>query len=672
MFVLTCILVYQVDAQHHSKHEGRTVVSTISSPKYTEFAPTISADGRVMIFESDRDSGWKLYESQLDSTGKWSAPVALTAINEKLNFLAGPSLSYDGNTLYFTGYIDNVTIGEDIFYSTRLGGTNWSEPKNIGTPINTDTYEGFPSISADGNSLYFIRVNENHPVDKNSEESCFNIFVSHKTADGLWGEPSMLPPPINNGCSRDPKIMADNQTMIISSIQPNGKGKYDLYQTHKLGGHEKWSDLVPMDFVNSVENDQSPCMSASGDILYFYSNKDIYSVAIPQQYHQLVNVIMDGFVYDDVTNEPILADIIIKNITTGESFKNNSNGTDGQYEIVLNANEQYSIEFSNTTHFPLLISLDLRNQIKYIEIKKDIRLKSEYKLKITVQDKDFNKKVTAWVHAIDQSEQVLINDSLKKDHYPHLLTLKTGKDYKFSIAANNYDSAVFECKFDLLNASDTTTHTILLNHAKTQLSTEVVSIVSNQKIKSKVHFYNESVDEVIVVEAGETVTLRKGDRYQVTTSSDKGYLFSSATIVAGETGAKGDGKLEDKSLKLQIIPITPGAQLTMHHISFDLNSADFSPTSVPMLNRTIELLHRNPDISIQISAYTDDIGEARYNKRLSEKRALAIVRYLLNNGVAVQRMRPQGFGMDNPIAPNDSDENRAKNRRVELQILRVN
>src|SRR5436190_6243045 len=236
-------------------------VEGISTDKYTEFAPTISADGNTMIIESNRNSRgskehWELFESLRNLDGTWREPVPLKAINEKCLFLAGPSLSYDGNRIYFTAII-NANAREDIYYSDRLNATQWTEPHPVGHPVNSEGYEGFPSISADGNSLYFMRVNFIEPIDAKTNEDCFEIYVSHKQADESWGEPQRLPDQVNLGCVRDPRIMADNHTLIFSAITPAGKGHYDLFQSKK-NPDGTWTKAKALDFVNSEENDQSP------------------------------------------------------------------------------------------------------------------------------------------------------------------------------------------------------------------------------------------------------------------------------------------------------------------------------------------------------------------------------------------------------------------------------
>src|SRR5258706_2030675 len=276
--------------------QERKIVSGLSSVKGTEFSPTISADGKTMIFESgnDRDKNWQLFETHLDDeTGFWGDPVQIENICATCDFLGGPSLSYDGNYLFFTAFIEDSTKSEDIFYSTRLGENQWSKPVSIGAPINTDEfYEGFPSISPDGNTLYFMRLNAAHSFDNVTKESCYSLYSSRKTTEGVWGQPVLLPAPINLGCEADPKIMADNHTLIFSSIRGGGKGKFDMYQTVKQTDGS-WSTPVALNFINSPENDQSPCISAHGDEIFFHSDNDIYSMAVPEKLRQAINAVIE-------------------------------------------------------------------------------------------------------------------------------------------------------------------------------------------------------------------------------------------------------------------------------------------------------------------------------------------------------------------------------------------
>lgn len=666
--MLPGLYTLQVSAQQKRAEPDRKIVPVISSSRHTEFAPTISADGRTMIIESNRDSDkkWRLYESHLDKHGRWSEPVPIKAVNDKLDFLAGPSLSYDGNILLFTGFIENVTTNEDIYYSRRIDDGNWLKPIDIGPPINTEAYEGFPSISADGNTIYFIRQNDENLFDRKNKEACFKIFVSNKKPDGSWGEPMALPELINKGCERDPKIMADNHTLIFSSIRPGGKGKYDLYQTKRIDEYT-WGTPVPLDFVNGEENDQSPCIAASGDIIFFYSNDDIYSVPIPQQYRQMINVTVQGIVSDQKTKKPIKAKILITNVTTRQSFTAESNENNGQYSIVLRAAQEYAVTFINSHFVPEHVQFDLRSQNQYAEIRRNVALNDSYLSSIEILDRKTLQPVTAWVRINDELGNALFNDSLKTAQYPFSLQFHAGERYTVSIVSASYQPFRDTLTFDAEKTKTGVAQRFLLDRIKIPFTADVVSIVSKEKVKSKVYFSNERTDELLVAAPGETVYLRKGDRYQVATSSDKGFLFASTTITVEETGEA----QQTQRLSLDVVPIEKGAQLTLSHIVFPVNSADIDPLSFSTLERVIELLQTNPHVGIEVAAHTDDVGDDTYNKRLSERRALAIVRHLSKNGIDIARMRPIGYGEQTPLAPNDSEEHRALNRRVELKVLSV-
>jgi outer membrane protein OmpA-like peptidoglycan-associated protein len=80
-------------------------------------------------------------------------------------------------------------------------------------------------------------------------------------------------------------------------------------------------------------------------------------------------------------------------------------------------------------------------------------------------------------------------------------------------------------------------------------------------------------------------------------------------------------------------------------------------------------MKENPDIRIEISAHTDDVGSQEYNARLSDKRAASVVTFLTKNDIFKDRLQAKGYGKLQPLVPNDSAENRAKNRRVEIRII---
>jgi OOP family OmpA-OmpF porin len=101
-------------------------------------------------------------------------------------------------------------------------------------------------------------------------------------------------------------------------------------------------------------------------------------------------------------------------------------------------------------------------------------------------------------------------------------------------------------------------------------------------------------------------------------------------------------------------------------VLFDLNSAEVKSEAYPMLNESVLILKKNPNLKVEIDGHADSTGAAAYNMTLSEKRAEAIKAYFVSRGIDPNRLTTKGFGITKPAASNKTKEGRAKNRRVEL------
>jgi len=101
-------------------------------------------------------------------------------------------------------------------------------------------------------------------------------------------------------------------------------------------------------------------------------------------------------------------------------------------------------------------------------------------------------------------------------------------------------------------------------------------------------------------------------------------------------------------------------------VPFDINSTEIKSESYPMLQEEASIMKRNPDLRVEVDGHADSIGTADYNMTLSEKRAEAVKKYFVEQGIDPDRLTTKGFGITKPAASNDTKEGRAKNRRVEL------
>jgi outer membrane protein OmpA-like peptidoglycan-associated protein len=114
-------------------------------------------------------------------------------------------------------------------------------------------------------------------------------------------------------------------------------------------------------------------------------------------------------------------------------------------------------------------------------------------------------------------------------------------------------------------------------------------------------------------------------------------------------------------------PAPPVRQrIVLRGVNFDFNSSTIRPDSRPVLDQAATLLKANSGVQVLVQGYTDSIGSDEYNQALSLRRAEAVYRYLVNQGVDPERLTVEGFGKRNPVASNDTEAGRAQNRRVEL------
>lgn len=370
----------------------------INETEHIEYAPSISADGRTLIFQSDKyglfvnaakkvpqinaegrsekmldeyeTSFFGIYEVKLHPSGEWMKPSHIAAINEYARemmtpVMGGPSISYDGNTLFFFANFGKSGYGrEDIFYSIREKN-GWSKPINIGSTINTDGYEGFPSVSPDGKRLYFTREIVGK---KNNDKQCYRIMVSEKGRNGKWKEPFELPPPINFDCEKAPRIMADSRTLIFSSIKKGGKGDFDLYKA-VLQNNGTWSEPIPLEFINTKKSDLFVAISPCGDLMYFVSNGDIYTTPVPEELRPFKIATIQGFVVDSLTKAPISAKIVVKDVATAQAVAVlDNNPSDGPFTALVPITGEYELSVNLSGFFTknIFIAKDLYKNCEVI------------------------------------------------------------------------------------------------------------------------------------------------------------------------------------------------------------------------------------------------------------------------------------------------------------------
>lgn len=129
-------------------------------------------------------------------------------------------------------------------------------------------------------------------------------------------------------------------------------------------------------------------------------------------------------------------------------------------------------------------------------------------------------------------------------------------------------------------------------------------------------------------------------------------------------------KMQGSGVGVERDPQTGGIDLIMPgNITFAFNSSNISNRFTPTLNNVANSLNQYHKTNIVVKGYTDNVGSASYNQKLSEQRAYSVANYLANHGVSSNRILTRGYGMSNPVASNNSEAGRKLNRRVEISIL---
>lgn len=160
---------------------------------------------------------------------------------------------------------------------------------------------------------------------------------------------------------------------------------------------------------------------------------------------------------------------------------------------------------------------------------------------------------------------------------------------------------------------------------------------------------------------GYYVVLTRGRRYSITGTAPDYIFYSDEYTVAPTSDAKDINK---------DIPLTrTGKGSTRLLVFFDFDKAELKGESKPDLNRAAEFLRNNSNIKVEIAGHTDSVGNAAYNKKLSQSRAESVRTYLIDAGIDARRLTANGYGKEQPIDNNNTEEGRARNRRVEMRVL---
>lgn len=479
--------------------------------------------------------------------------------------------------------------------------------QSLGLEINTTESEYFPSTAADESAIYFTRKS------RGTEDIWISYF-----RDGAWTPAVPIDEPLIEGVDKVVSINSYENDgahtisptgrflFFTSCNRPRGFGSCDLYFS-KRSGNEWGKPTILVPPINTGAWETQPCISADGKQLYFVSNRE-GGVGRGDIY---VSTILDNGSFSTPEN---LGPII------------NSNGNEDKPFIHPDGKTLY---FSSDGH-PGYGQRDL-----FMSRKEDGKWTTPINL-------------GGQINSTGDESAIFINALGNKAYISKQNLDRPGRDY---------DIYTFDVPKDYQPSRVTYLKGIVTN-SKT-----------NQPLKASVKIQNiERNESVMSISSDE----KNGD-FLLTLVADKEYGFNVlkegfAFYSKNYSFANSlDNKPQVLEIKLQ--PLESGTKFDLRNVFFATGKFELKTESSNELNFIVDILNKNPNIKIQISGHTDNVGLAESNLLLSENRAKAVLEYLVSKGIPAIRLSSKGYGATKPISNNNTEEGRAQNRRTEIEIL---
>ena len=473
-------------------------------------------------------------------------------------------------------------------------------------PFSDGKMEYFPCISGDGKALIFTA----RDMEAMSRDE--NLFQASKSGNS-WDFRAVpllgaLNSPGNEGAAT---ISADGNTMVFTACdRPGGEGSCDLYISEYLGSKGWGRPKLIQGKVNTPSWESQPSLGPDGATLYFVRG-------------------------------------------------GHSQSPDHDIFVAKRDEEGY---WSDVNKLPAEINTKKRESSPFIHFDgTSLYFSSERAPSIGGSDFFVSRKLSDSTWSTPENLGFPINGF--SDEFSLVIDHKGEKGY----FASNREG--LESDFTALSPELDLYEFTVPEHVRPNPTAYFNAKVIDQQTKNKVpgaavKVY--TIEENIVVYNGRssaTGMLRPMLKTQTVygfTISASGYLpFSKSFRLEGD---------QDEVLILELVPAESGSSFLLNNVLFALDRSDLLPASSSDLNALLDVLVEHPEWNIQVIGHTDNQGTASYNLKLSKSRAEAVKSWLIQRGIQEDRITTRGAGLSEPIAPNDTEEGRAQNRRTEIKL----
>jgi outer membrane protein OmpA-like peptidoglycan-associated protein/tetratricopeptide (TPR) repeat protein len=658
--------------------------------EFSEHSPVISANDTVLLYTARRPEclgadpesffyDEDIYISHLRG-GEWSQGINIDKPVNAPGHDATISLSADGKKLYLYRH---KKAGGLYYTNFSESEKKWNEPKAVERPLNSKYYEASICQSADSSVMFFTS-------DRPGGFGGRDIYMIKKTGKNSWSEPRNLGSTVNTPFDEDaPYLHPDGKTLYYSSNGPNSIGGFDIFVTEmKQGGG--WLPPLNMGLpVNTPDDDIYFVLSETGKSGYYtsgkeggFGEKDIYHIIFPYYPYPRRYYIVElaGFVQDAQTLDTLPAMVKLIDPKTNQVLDSIFTNEDtSRFYFLLEPEREYIISVSSSGF------ISEEETIKAPPMgEDDILIEKIFLLDrpaVVKKEPDFQNIY----YDFDQ-------DSIRPDAIPELVRLadylKANPETRVAIMAHTDWFGTYKYNVNLslrrgTNAKKYLVDTlgvaadrITFDHFSENKPLEKNDDDTGRQFNRRAEFRIFVKDSLVFT----TKKLREGVSEifvdHTTPKGKPGYDNPKGLVLPGsspEISSKPATELTGKeAIKESIVDdMTAKAvkALDLRHIYFDLGQNKPTDASKKHLDDVRVVLKAYPDLTLEIKAFHQIAGVEGREESFSDRRAYSVLEYLKNTGLEVKRMKVSGIVELRPNDEGQTDHKRPEFRRVELRII---
>jgi outer membrane protein OmpA-like peptidoglycan-associated protein len=520
-----------------------------------------------------------------------------------------------------------------VIIATVGQSSRFTAHQHLGKEINSPYDEQVPVLSRNGNTLFFTRAR--HPENIGGIKDKGDIWYSAKTDSGTWAVAKNLGPPFNT-TDRNALLgfSPDGNTMYLQNIYVK-KGKprqQGLSVSHKSKSGWSFPEKLDVKYFRNKSEEESVCLSADGNIMILsvesfvsYGVEDLYvsfregptSWTEPRNLGPVINT-----KFQEVT--PFLS-----SDNTLLFFASNGHGGYGSKDIFVS--KRLDDTWKNWTS-PQNLGPDVNTE--GMELSLSLPYGEDFGFLISTQNSDGYGDI----HRID----ILPADSLQEANKTLLVINSTPEitELKPPVTQTN-----LKINGKVLN---------------TKTQEPVQALITYEKIPELIKVNVTGSDATTGLYE---IILISNQEYMVKVSA-KGFMTTEERLVLTATNEA------SLTINYGITPLEVGTTIALENVFFERGKAVLLDSSYIELNLLVDIMKENSNLKIELSGHTDNQGSAKLNVLLSKDRVAVVRKYMLVRGINKNRITGKGYGGSKPVAPNDREENRRLNRRVEFTVLK--